>query len=317
MSKTTTKSHTKGFDTGRFDFIGAAKIFVPISIGAVLASLMYLFAFDLKYGVDFAGGTEVQVRFTQPQDAGAVRGFMGDLGYGNASVQSIEGGGEYLIRLDPIKASTEKETNQMLNETIKKITEGLTAKFSSEGASIERVDTVGPQVGSELKRNGILAAFYALLMILIYIGLRFDYKYAPGAVFCLFHDSLVILGLYGLFQWEMNVQTMAAVLTIIGYSLNDTIIVFDRIRENEKIFRDQPFRDICNRSINDVLVRSILTSVTTFISVVIMWVMAGGVIQDFAKTMAIGIIVGTYSTMYVATPLVILADNLERSKKRA
>lgn len=317
MSKATVKSHTKGFDHGRYDFIGLAKVFVPISIALVAFSVIYLTLFDLRYGVDFAGGTEVQVRFTQPQDASNVRGFMKDLGYGNASVQSIEGGGEYLIRLDPIKASTEKESNQLLNETIKKITEGLSTQFSAQGASIERVDTVGPQVGTELKRNGVLAAFYALLMILIYIGLRFDYKYAPGAVFCLFHDSLVILGLYGIFQWEMNVQIMAAILTIIGYSLNDTIIVFDRIRENEKIYRDQSFREICNRSLNDVLVRSILTSVTTFISVAIMWAMAGGVIQDFAKTMAIGIIVGTYSTIYVATPLVILVDNLEKSKKRA
>jgi preprotein translocase subunit SecF len=316
MNKDWTKNKDDKRESGRFDFIGLAKFFVPLSIGAVLFSLIYILAKDFNYGVDFAGGTEVQVQFGQPLDTSRVRKFMSELGYGNASIQSFETGNEFLIRLDPVKAANEREANTILNETIAKIKDGLTSTFQSEQPNIRRVDTVGPQVGSELKRNGVLAGFYSLLLILIYIGLRFDYKFAPGAVFCLFHDSIVILGVFAVSRWEMNVQIMAAVLTIIGYSLNDTIVVFDRIRENEKLYRDQSFRWVCNRSMNDVLARTILTSMTTFISVIIMWAFAGGVIKDFALTMAIGIIVGSYSTIYVATPLVILADKLEKSRNK-
>ncbi|MBX7231908.1 MAG: protein translocase subunit SecF [Bdellovibrionales bacterium] len=301
---------------GKIDFMKMAKFFVPFSILGTLLSFVLIFSKDFKYGVDFSGGTEIQVLFKKPVEGGRVRKFMSDVGHENASIQAFEKGNEYLVRIEPIKASSEKQANLLLNESIKKITDGFNTSFHEEGISIERVDTVGPQVGSELKRNGILAAFYSLLMILIYIGLRFDYKYAPGAVFCLFHDALMILGVYALFQWEMNVQIMAAILTIIGYSLNDTIVVFDRIRENEKLYHGESFRWICNRSMNDVFVRSLLTSLTTFISVVVMWLLAGGVIKDFALTMAIGIIFGTYSSIYVATPLVIFVDNLEKNKSK-
>lgn len=314
---TTQKPHSKGKDFGRFDFNGLSKIFVPLSVLAVIFSLVLIFAKEFNYGVDFAGGTEVQVQFNQTVETGKVRSFMSDLGYGNASIQSMDTGNEFLIRLEPVKAINEKEANLQLQATIEKITGALAESFKDQGASIRRVDTVGPQVGSELKRNGVLAAFYALLMILIYVGLRFDYKFAPGAVFCLFHDSILILGIYALFRWEMNVQTMAAVLTIIGYSLNDTIVVFDRIRENTELYRDKSFSWVCNRSMNDVLARTILTSLTTFVSVMVMWAFAGGVIKDFALTMAIGIVIGSYSTIFVATPLVILVDNIEKSKKRA
>ncbi|MGE0763045.1 MAG: protein translocase subunit SecF [Bdellovibrionales bacterium] len=308
---------SSGPDPGKINFNGLAKIFVPLSAFLVIASLVAIFTIEFQYGVEFAGGTEVQVQFQQPLPAEKLRSFMNDLGYQNASIQSFEKGNEFLIRIDPVHGATEKETNAALQDTIKKLTEGLSKSFSGEQPSIQRVDTVGPQVGSELKRNGILAAFYSLLMILVYIGLRFDYKYAPGAVFCLFHDSILILGLYSIFRWEMNVQIMAAVLTIIGYSMNDTIVVFDRIRENEKLYRDKSFAWVSNRSMNDVLTRTILTSLTTFFSVVIMWALAGGVIRDFAMTMAIGIIIGSYSTIFVATPLVIWFDKLERSKQRA
>lgn len=308
---------SKTQNSGKVDFMAWARFFVPLSIALTSLATVMIFARDFQYGVDFAGGTEMQIQFADKVETAQVRKFMEDQGFGAASIQSFEKGNEFLIRVEPVKAASEKEANLELQGMISKITEGLKATFSTLSPQVQRVDTVGPQVGAELKRNGILAAFYSLLMILIYIGLRFDYKYAPGAVFCLFHDALVILGLYALFRWEMNVQIMAAVLTIIGYSLNDTIVVFDRIRENEKIYRDHAFRWICNRSMNDVFTRTMLTSLTTFISVVVMWVLAGGVIKEFAMTMAIGIIVGTYSSVYVATPLVILVDNLEHKKKAA
>ena len=299
---------------GRFDFISVSKYLFTLSIVTILGALVYILAFDGNDGAELSGGTEVQITIDKELETSKILNFMGEMGYRDASIQSLGRVDEFLIRREALKAPTEKDSNMLLQETIKKVTEGLSTAFKDDQPSVQRVDTVGPQVGSELKRNGILAAFYAMLMILIYIGLRFDYKYAPGAVFCLVHDSIVICGLYAVFRFEMNVQTMAAILTIIGYSMNDTIVVFDRIRENEKLFRDQTFTWICNRSMNDVLSRTILTSLTTFISVSIMWALAGGVIKDFAMTMAIGIIIGTYSTMYVAAPLVIWYDRLEKSK---
>jgi preprotein translocase subunit SecF len=303
--------------TLNIDFMGQAPLFAFISALLTLLSLGIIAVKGFNYGIDFAGGTEVQVQFNTPVKASKVRDFTKDLGYGNASVQSFGEDNEYLIRLDTVKGDTEKETNRLLNEMIESITAGLQQTFSSEGAVIRRVDSVGPQVGDELKRNGLLAAFYALLMILLYIALRFDFKYAPGAVFCLFHDSIITLGIFSLVDHEVNVQTMAAILTIIGYSLNDTIVTFDRIRENLPTYRDKDLRWVVNRSINDVLSRTLLTSVTTMLAVGAMFVLAGGVIRDFAFTLGIGVIVGTYSSIYVASPLVLLMDRIQQNKKKA
>lgn len=300
-------------DFGRFDFL---KISIPLAIVTVVlvfVALADIFIQGFNYGVDFAGGTEIQVQFNEEVPAAKVREFTSEMGYPNASVQSIGDENEFLIRIETLEGATDKETNAALNETIQKLTTGLSSFFQSESPSVRRVDTVGPQVGSELKKNGVLAAFYALLLILIYIGLRFDYQFAPGAVFCLFHDAIITLGIYSIFNLEVTVQTMAAVLTIIGYSLNDTIVIFDRIRENATVYRGKDFRWLANRSMNDCLSRTLLTSITTFLTVFVMYWIAGGVIADFALTMMIGVVLGTYSTMYVAVPLVIFFDKLQDS----
>ena len=194
-----------------------------------------------------------------------------------------------------------------------------TADFSSSiaskiknrfsGAQIRRIDSVGPQIGNELKRKGILAICYSLLLILIYLGLRFDYKYAPSAVFCLFHDSILTMAIFSLLGKEVNVQTLASVLAIIGYSLNDTIVTFDRIRENTALFfKKESFKEICNRSLNDVFSRTLLTSITTLLAVSAMWFLTSGVIKDFAFTLGIGVVIGTYSSIYVAAPLVVFLN---------
>ena len=302
-------------DPGKYDFVKLGTPFAILSLLVVLTSLVLIATKGFNYGIDFAGGTEVQVQFNQQVEAGQVRHFADNMGYTKASIQSFGEDNEYLIRLESVKGKTDKETNKLLKNLISKLTEGLTASFAAQGATIRRVDSVGPQVGAELKRNGVLAAFYCLLLILIYIGLRFDYKYAPGAVFCLFHDSIVTLGIFSFFAREVNVQTMAAILTIIGYSLNDTIVNFDRIRENEGLYRDENFSWIVNRSVNDVLSRTVLTSVTTLLAIGAMYFIAGAVIKDFAFTLGIGILVGTYSSIYVANPLVILMENILNKKK--
>jgi preprotein translocase subunit SecF len=304
-------------DPGRFDFLGKSTAFASVSIVLCIASLVMIVVQGFNYGIDFAGGTEVQVKFENSVEVAQVRKFAEDLGYNDAAVQSIGEDSEFLIRLESVAGKSDKETQKALNEMIDKITGGLASTFQTEGATIRRVDSVGPQVGSELKRNGLLAAFYSLLMILVYVGLRFDYKYAPGAVFCLFHDAIITLGIFAMIGHEVNIQTMAAILTIIGYSLNDTIVTFDRIRENVHVYRDSKFRFIVNRSLNDVLSRTLLTSVTTMLAVLAMFFLAGGVIKDFAFTLGIGIVIGTYSSMYVASPLVLLVDKLQNQKSAA
>lgn len=299
---------------GRFDFLNLAKYFTAISIVITLGCLVQILVNGFNYGIDFAGGTEVQVQFAKPVEPDQVRKFTDDMGMRSASVQAIGTKSEYLIRMETVEGKTEQETQDLLNATIVKVTDGLTKTFAAEGPTIRRVDSVGPQVGAELKRNGLLAMFYSLLVILIYIGMRFDYQFAPGAVFCLFHDAIVTLGIYSVLRWEVSVQTMAAILTLIGYSLNDTIVIFDRVRENLTTYRDESFSWVINRSLNDCLSRTILTSGITMLAVASLWLLGGGVIAEFARTLAIGMVLGTYSTVYVAAPLVILVHKMTEKK---
>lgn len=300
-----------------FDFLGVGKYFITISIIVIGLSLLDIFINGFNYGIDFAGGTEVQIQFTgNPVSTEKVRDYAGSLGFPDANVQKIgEEGNEYLIRIESVEGLTDEETAKAMEALTEKLNTSLAAFFEGSQAEIRRIDSVGPQVGNELKKNSILAMFYSLLLILVYIGLRFDYKYAPGAVFCLFHDAIVVLGIFAFFDLEVNMQTLAAVLTIIGYSLNDTIVIFDRIRENEKLYRDKSFYWVCNKSINDTLSRTLLTAFSTMLAVVPMYLFAGGVIKDFSFTLGLGIIFGCYSTVYVATPLVIFFDRLQRTQR--
>lgn len=311
------KSNKVARDFGRFDFVGLAKFFVPATLVVVVISLGLILTRGFNYGVDFAGGIEVQIQFSGPVNAGDLRTFSNGLGVGVQSVQALGENNEFLIRLESPKANSDSEVNKVLDATIKKMTDGMAAQFAAVNPSIRRVDSVGPQVGDQLKRNGMLAGFYSLLIILIYLGLRFDYTYSTSAVLCLFHDGIVTLGLYSLFGFEVNVQTMAAVLTLLGYSLNDTIICFDRIRENVPLYEGRSIDFIINRSMNDVLVRSLLTSFTTALAVVTLLVLAGGVIRDFALTMTIGIFVGAFSSVYVAAPLFAMFHRFHKSLKPA
>jgi preprotein translocase subunit SecF len=301
-------------DLVNIDFVGSIGIWTSISIGLTILSLVLIFTKGLNYGIDFSGGTEIQVRMGHTVKPEEVRAFTDELGLKNAVVQQFAASGnfsEYLVRLESKHLATEKETNAAINETIAKVQGGLKAKWSD--VEIRRIDTVGPQVGSQLKRNGVLAVFYSILCILIYVGLRFDYKFSPGAVICLLHDAVVTLGVFCVLGKEVNVQIMAAVLTIIGYSLNDTIVVYDRIRENFARHKGQPLGELINRSINETLNRTILTSLTVFLSTLSLYLFAGGVIEEFAFAMMIGVVLGTYSSIYVASPFILLLDKWRRA----
>lgn len=301
--------------SGRFDFLSVAKYITAFSILLTLVSFAVIVMNGFIYGVDFAGGTEIQVSFPQPVPADKVRAFTDKEGFKNSTVQGIGADNRgYLIRLDTVLGKTDQETNENMKRAVRKATDGLTSTFP--GATIDKINTIGPQAGSELRKNGILAGFYCLLLILIYVGLRFDYKYAPGTIFCLIHDSIITLGIYSFFHWEVTTQTMAAILTIIGYSMNDTLVIFDRIRENEGIYKDKSIAWISNRSINETLSRTILTYLTVFITVLSMFFLANGVIKEFARAMLVGMTLGIYSTVYVATPAMLWLDRYQKHRTK-
>lgn len=309
------KSDSRDLSSGRYDFIGLAPLMGWISLITFLVAIGLIAFKGFRYGIDFAGGTEMQVKFKQSVPADQVRALISELGLQTATVQSLDKeNNEYIIRFEAGEGKNDKEINRANNVLIQKVSEGLKAKLPLAEGGILRVDSVGPQVGSDLKRNSILATFYSLLLILIYVGLRFDIRYAPGAVICLFHDAVVTLGLYSLFDWEVNIQVLAAVLTVIGYSINDTIINFDRIRENLQVYPGRHIRWVINRSTNDVLSRTILTAGSTFMSVLALYLLGTGSIKDLALALGIGIILGTYSSVYVAAPFVLLLDKFSGKK---
>lgn len=310
-------SSNKSESFGRFDFVGKAWLFGGISLFLVVASLIYLGVHGISYGIDFKGGTEIQVKFAQTVTIDQARKAIDDLKLGEVGVQSIGEGDEFIIRFQGKQGATDKETNEILNSNIAKIRETITTTFAAASPDIRRVDTVGPQVGAELKRNGLLAVFYCLLVILIYVALRFDYKFAPGAVLCLFHDAVITLAVFVAVGKEVNVAILAAIMTLIGFSLNDTIVVFDRIRETDSQVHTKGFGFVINKSINDMLVRTLITSGTTFISALCLYIFADGTVQDIAFSMVVGIFFGTYSSIYVAAPLVLVMEKLSLKKAKA
>lgn len=296
----------------KINFLKPAKFLTPLSVLLSFIALAVILTLGFSYGIDFSGGNEVQIRFQKTVTAEQIRQALKKSGIEKPTVQKFGTEEEFLIRIEVAKE--EKENNKKL----KNLTETLKDSFDKQGVEIRRVDSVGPQIGKELRRDGILALIYSLLMILIYLGLRFDSKYAPAAVFCLFHDAMITMSLFSIFELEVNVQTLAAILAIIGYSLNDTIVTFDRIRENSHIFGNKKsLFDICNQSLNEVLSRTLLTSVTTLLAILAMYTFADGVIKDFAFTLSIGIVIGTYSSIYIATPLLLFMSKLKFFQKKA
>ncbi len=302
---------------GRFDFVGKAWLFGGLSLVLVVASLIYLAVHGINYGIDFKGGTEMQVKFAQGVTIDEVRQAIDELKLGEVGVQSFGEGNEFIIRFQGKQGATDKETNEILNADIAKMRETVTTKFASANPDIRRIDTVGPQVGAELKRNGLLAVFYCLLVILIYVALRFDYKFAPGAVLCLFHDAVITLAVFVLVGKEVNVSILAAIMTLIGFSLNDTIVVFDRIRETEGHYHEKGYGFVINKSINDMLIRTLITSGTTFVSALCLYIFAGGTVEDIAFSICVGIFFGTYSSIYVAAPFVLLMEKMSLKKAKA
>ncbi|MFO7811671.1 MAG: protein translocase subunit SecF [Pelovirga sp.] len=282
------------------DFIGKRKFALIISLILILAGFASLIRHGgPHYGIDFAGGTLVQVQFERQTDAAEINAALADVDLGTPVVQRFgEDTNEYLIRVE--RSTGELQGISML------ITESLEQSYGAGQVDVRRVEMVGPQVGKDLRNKGMWAIFYAMLGILAYISWRFEFRFAVGAIIALVHDVVITLGMFSLFAKEIDLPIIAAFLAIIGYSLNDTIIVYDRIRENLGKHNKESFTFILNRSINETLSRTIITSGTTLLVVLSLFVLGGGVIHNFAFAMLVGVLVGTYSSIFVASPLLLL-----------
>jgi preprotein translocase subunit SecF len=327
------------------NFIGKIKISFFISLAMILVSIASLAIHGgPKYGIDFAGGTLVQVKFNEPVSLKSIKSGLAAIDLGKSSVQGFgeQSENEYLIRTD-----RSVMTSGGFSQKVQQALESSTGR----GVTVRRVEMVGPQVGKDLREKALFAMFYSLLFIAIYISGRFELKwllsgviagvlmgavyflsifnvsvpyliaaailvslalfwflglkYAMGATVALIHDVTITVGIFSIFNKEFTLPIIAALLTIIGYSLNDTIIVFDRIRENLRKHHKSPLEIIINRSVNETLSRTILTSLTTLVVVVALFVLGGGIIHDFAFALLVGIVVGTYSSIYVASPILL------------
>ncbi|MFP3869769.1 MAG: protein translocase subunit SecF [Syntrophobacteria bacterium] len=327
------------------DFVGRRKLAFVVSVIVLLIGLGALFSRgDSLYGIDFAGGTIIQVRLDNPTTADKIKEGLKDIGLDRSAIQGF-GDQEkvFLIRTD-----TSVSEAGGLGEKVKESLEGV---YGEDSVVVERVEMVGPKVGKDLRQKALLAIYYALLFIAIYISGRFELKWMPavimagalilgvytlravgvstpvlivaalvitlaccwvlrlkyalGAVIALIHDVMITMGAFAIANKELNVSVVAALLTIIGYSLNDTIIVFDRIRENLRKARRRAFEEVVNTSINQTLSRAILTTGTTLVVVTSLFILGGGVIHDFAFALIVGVVVGTYSSIFVASPVLI------------
>ena len=293
------------------NFVGHIKgalIFSLIVIGISLISL--IIKGGPRYGIDFEGGTLVQVKFFEKVDISEVRIALDDLTFEGLSVQEFgeKEANEYLITMT--KTTGELEG---LSENVK-IT--LNNKFGRESLEVRRVEMVGPKVGKDLRKKGMLAITFSLLGMLIYIWWRFELRFGVGAIICLVHDVAITLGALSLTNKPVDLPIIAALLAVVGYSVNDTIIISDRIRENLKKMSRGRLRDIVNKSINQTLSRTCITAGTTLMVVIALFSLGGEVIHDFAFTLLVGICIGTYSSIFIASPLLIVWERIVPKKKR-
>ncbi|MCZ6470913.1 MAG: protein translocase subunit SecF [Gammaproteobacteria bacterium] len=280
------------------DFMGLRKPAMGLSGFLIMVSLISLVTLKLNLGIDFTGGSIIEVRYQQPVELQPIREVLDDNGFGDAIVQHFGSAKEVLIRLVP---KDEQDKAELSSQII-----GLLNQVSESAIDVRRVDFVGPQVGEELTEDGGLAVLYALISVLIYVSIRFEYRFSLGAVAALIHDVLITLGVFSILQLDFDLSVLAAILAVIGYSLNDTIVVFDRVRENFRKIRKKSAEEITNTSINQTISRTLKTSLTTLLVLFSLFFLGGEVIHAFALALIIGVIVGTYSSIYVATTTALL-----------
>lgn len=280
-------------DKKEINFMGIRKIAMTISLVLLLISVASLFINKLNVGIDFTGGSVIEVGYQRSVDLEPIRASLQAAGFEDAIVQHFGSAREVLIRLVPQEGQNKADLSTQIIL--------LLSEQNNGNLDVRRVDFVGPQVGEELREDGGLAVLYALIAILIYVSLRFEYRFSLGAVAALIHDVVITLGVFSVLQLEFDLSVLAAILAVIGYSLNDTIVVFDRIRENFRKIRKKSALEITNISINHTISRTLMTSLTTLLVLISLYFLGGEVISSFALALIIGVLVGTYSSIYIAS----------------
>ena len=278
-----------------YNFVGSFKISNLTSLFLVLASLILIFFKGLNFGIDFKGGTLIELRVDSKIIGIAdIRSSFSNVNLGDLNVKQFGKEGDYLIKFE--KKNFDDKNN------IKTIKENVKNKLQTD-VNFRRVENVGPKVSAELLNSGLLAITLALGAMLFYIWVRFEWQFSLGSILAIFHDVLITIGLFSLLSLEINLSIVAAVLTIVGYSMNDTVVIYDRIRENLSKFSSSKIEEITNTSINETLSRTIITSLTTLLALISIFVLGGEILRGFALAMIIGVIIGTYSSIFVASPI--------------
>ena len=293
------------------DFMGKRKYVITFSLLITLLSFYGIF-YKMEYGVDFRGGAEIQTKFEKEIQLDALRDSLEKSGFHGTSVQTIgeASDNEVLIKVQANEGS--------LNVITENLTKARNTSFADNKIDIRKVDIVGPKAGGELRLSAVKAMFWAILSIMVYMAIRFDFRYAPGVMISLLHDIIIVTGILAFVGTEFSLHTVAALLSIIGYSVNDTVIVYDRIREHEERGdQTKSLRTHINEAVNDTLSRTILTSVATLLVSASMYFFGGAALRDFFLAMSIGIIFGTYSSVYVAASTTLFVDDIMKKKAKS
>jgi preprotein translocase subunit SecF len=291
------------------DFMSKRRLWYAVSLTLILAGFVSLFMKGFNLGIDFLGGTEIVVQYQQPVSISDVRTAMDQAGYTNSEIKTFGSDTDILIR------TSEQREGVTVSDQIRAV---LTARFPGNSYTVLKEDKIGPKIGAELRQDAIMAIIASLIAIWAYLWLRFKFVYGFGAVAALLHDVLVTLGMVSIFDGvlnlEINQNMIAAFLTLVGTSVNDTVVIFDRIRENQKIFKTMPLEQLMNKSVNETLSRTIITNGTIFAVLLVLLIFGGEVTRGFAFALTVGAVVGTYSTVYIASALVLEWTNWTKSK---
>lgn len=289
-------------DNTNFRFMWLRKASFPLSILLAIASVTLFFSVGLNLGIDFKGGTIIEMQTDGPADISDIRSRLSAMELGDVQVQEFGAPDDVLIRIE------EQPGGELAQQAV---VSNIRDTFAEQNVEFRRVEVVGPRVSGELAQAGALAVIASLLAILVYIWVRFEWQFAIGAILTTANDVIVTIGLFVILQLDFSLSSIAAVLTIIGYSLNDTVVVYDRIRENLRRYKKLPLAEVLDRSINETLSRTTLTSVTTLLALIALWAFGGEVIRSFTLAMIFGVVIGTYSSIFLAAPFLILF-NLRR-----
>lgn len=274
-----------------FDFIKNRKIAYIIPVVIILIGLISIIFQGFNLGIDFAGGTLLQIKFDKPVSTNEVRNVLSKFNLSQSTIQNLSEN-EFVIRIEKIDSEQRMEILTAFKEDLTNL-------------EILRVETVGPVIGEDLKKSAFYALFFAFIGIILYITIRFEFKFSIVSILALFHDCLIILGIFSLLQKEITISIIAAVMTVVGYSINNTIVILDRLRENIKFKTREPFENLINMSINQSLSRTINTTLTTIIPILTLYFFGGNILSDFALALFIGMVAGTYSSIFIASPLLL------------